>query len=93
MFNFIRDGGAMSVIMYPGSIEGTKKRQKEFVEFLKDQNVAINRIESGAFQKSGTGISTVRLDFSNIQQPKDFDLNQDEDEDLAPQEMAESMSI
>lgn len=70
MFQFIRPGGALSIIMSTGWLEGKTKAHAQFKEFLATQDVAVTAIEAGAFAASGTTVPTVRLDFSNVNVPR-----------------------
>lgn len=70
MLQFIRPGGALSVIMSTGWLEGKTKTHAQFKEFLATQDVNVTAIEAGAFKESGTVVPTVRLDFSNVNVPR-----------------------
>lgn len=70
MLQFIRPGGALSVIMSTGWLEGKTKMHAQFREFLATQDVTVAAIEAGAFRESGTTVPTVRLDFRNVNAPR-----------------------
>jgi len=70
MFQFIRPGGALSVIMSTAWLEGKTKAHRQFKEFLETQDVTVTAIEAGAFKESGTTVSTVRLDFREVNVPR-----------------------
>lgn len=70
MLQFIRPGGALSVIMSTSWLEGKTRAHAQFKEFLATQNVAITQIEAGAFKESGTPVPTVRLDFREVNVPR-----------------------
>ena len=70
MLQFIRPGGALSVIMSTAWKDGRTKAHAEFKEFLASQNVTITPIEAGAFRESGTMVPTVRLDFKEVNAPR-----------------------
>ena len=70
MLQFIRPGGALSVIMSTSWLEGKTKAHAQFKEFLATQDVTVTAIEAGAFQESGTGVPTVRLDFRDVNVPR-----------------------
>lgn len=70
MFQFIRPGGALSIIMSTAWVEGKTKAHAEFKEFLATQDVTVTQIEAGAFKESGTPVPTVRLDFRGVNVPR-----------------------
>ena len=70
MLQFIRPGGALSVIMSTSWLEGKTKAHAQFKEFLATQNVKVTAIEAGAFKESGTVVPTVRLDFRDVNAPR-----------------------
>lgn len=70
MFNFVEDGGAMSVIMSTGWVTGTSTKHRQFREFLAEQNVTISEIAAGAFKASGTSVPTMKLQFTDCQNPQ-----------------------
>jgi len=70
MFQFIRPGGALSIIMSTAWLEGKTKAHAQFKEFLATQNVTVRQIEAGAFKESGTPVPTVRLDFRKVNVPR-----------------------
>ena len=70
MLQFIRPGGALSVIMSTGWLEGKTKVHAQFKEFLGTQDVTVTAIEAGAFKESGTVVPTVRLDFRDVNVPR-----------------------
>lgn len=70
MFQFIRPGGALSIIMSTAWLEGKTKAHAQFKEFLATQNVTVTEIEAGAFKESGTPVPTVRLDFREVNVPR-----------------------
>lgn len=70
MFQFIRPGGALSVIMSTAWLEGKTKAHRQFKEFLETQDVTVTAIEAGAFKESGTTVATVRLDFREVNVPR-----------------------
>ena len=70
MFQFIRPGGALSIIMSTAWLEGKTKAHVQFKEFLATQDVTVTRIEAGAFKESGTSVPTVRLDFRQVNVPR-----------------------
>lgn len=70
MLQFIRPGGALSVIMSTAWKDGRTKAHAEFKEFLASQNVTITPIEVGAFRESGTMVPTLRLDFKEVNVPR-----------------------
>lgn len=70
MLQFIRPGGALSVIMSTGWIEGRTKVHAQFKEFLATHDVTVTAIEAGAFKESGTVVPTVRLDFRDVNVPR-----------------------
>lgn len=69
MFNFLKPGGSLSVIMSTGWQSSMQKAHVEFREFLATQNVSAHPIEAGAFDPSGTSVPTIRLDFADYQIP------------------------
>lgn len=70
MLQFIRPGGALSVIMSTAWLEGKTKVHAQFKEFLATQDVTVTAIEAGAFKESGTVVPTVRLDFRDVNVPR-----------------------
>lgn len=70
MFQFIRPGGALSIIMSTAWLEGKTKAHAQFKEFLATQDVTVTQIEAGAFKESGTPVPTVRLDFREVNVPR-----------------------
>lgn len=70
MLQFIRPGGALSVIMSTSWLEGKTKAHAQFKEFLATQDVTVTAIEAGAFKDSGTTVPTVRLDFRAVNVPR-----------------------
>lgn len=84
MLQFIRPGGALSVIMSTAWADGRTKAHAQFKEFLASHNVTITPIEAGAFRESGTTVPTVRLDFKEVNAPR---LAQDFQYDPAPEEV------
>jgi len=70
MLQFIRPGGALSVITSTSWLDGKTKAHAQFKEFLATQDVTVTAIEAGAFQESGTGVPTVRLDFRDVNVPR-----------------------
>lgn len=86
MFQFIRPGGALSIIMSTAWLEGKTKAHSQFKEFLATQDVKVMAIEAGAFKESGTPVPTVRLDFREVNVPRaavDFQY------EIAPEAVAE----
>lgn len=93
MFQFVRPGGALSVIMSTGWIASEQQKHVQFREFLASQDVEYTNIESGAFKSSGTSFPTVRLDFTNCHKPSLDQLSADgaesgEDEEQETMTMA-----
>jgi methylase of polypeptide subunit release factors len=70
MFQFIRPGGALSIIMSTAWLEGKTKVHAQFKEVLVSQDVTVTQIEVGAFKESGTPVPTVRLDFREVNVPR-----------------------
>lgn len=70
MLQFIRPGGALSVITSTSWLDGKTKAHAQFKEFLATQDVTVTAIAAGAFQESGTGVPTVRLDFRDVNVPR-----------------------
>lgn len=70
MFQFIRPGGALSIIMSTAWLEGKTKAHAQFKDFLATQDVTVTAIEAGAFAESGTTVPTVRLDFRHVNVPR-----------------------
>jgi predicted RNA methylase len=70
MLQFVRPGGALSVIMSTSWLEGKTKAHAHFKEFLANQDVTVTPIEAGAFKESGTSVPTVRLDFRGVNVPR-----------------------
>ncbi len=70
MLQFIRPGGALSVIMSTSWLEGKTKAHAQFKAFLATQDVTVTAIEAGAFKESGTTVPTVRLDFRDVNVPR-----------------------
>lgn len=70
MLQFIRPGGALSVIMSTSWLEGKTKAHAQFKDFLATQDVTVTAIEAGAFKESGTVVPTVRLDFRDVNVPR-----------------------
>ncbi len=70
MLQFIRPGGALSVIMSTAWTDGRTKVHADFKNFLVSQNVTVTPIEAGAFRESGTTVPTVRLDFKDVNVPR-----------------------
>ena len=70
MFQFIRPGGALSVIRSTAWLEGRTKAHVQFKQFLATQDVTVTSIEAGAFKESGTTVPTVRLDFREVNVPR-----------------------
>jgi predicted RNA methylase len=70
MLQFIRPGGALSVIMSTSWLEGKTRAHAQFKEFLATQDVVVTQIEAGAFKESGTPVPTVRLDFRAVNVPR-----------------------
>lgn len=71
MLQFVRPGGALSVIMSTSWLEGKTKAHSQFKEFLATQDVTVTGIEAGAFKESGTTVPTVRLDFRDVNVPRE----------------------
>jgi predicted RNA methylase len=83
MLQFIRPGGALSVIMSTAWLEGKTKAHAQFKEFLATQEVTVTAIEAGAFKESGTVVPTVRLDFRDVNVPRaaeDFHYQVDQEQ-------------
>lgn len=70
MLQFIRPGGALSVIMSTAWLEGKTKAHAQFKDFLATQDVTVTAIKAGAFKESGTVVPTLRLDFRNVNVPR-----------------------
>jgi predicted RNA methylase len=69
MFKFLKSGGSLSVIMSTGWQSSTQRKHAEFKTFLATQNVSATQIDAGTFSESGTIVPTLRMDFSNYQDP------------------------
>lgn len=82
MFQFLRPGGALSVIMSPAWLEGKTRAHVQFKEFLDSQNVTLSHLEAGTFKESGTNVPSVRLDFRDVNVPR---ADEDFQYDSAPQ--------
>lgn len=83
MLQFIRTGGALSVIMSTAWLEGKSKAHAQFKEFLATQDVTVTAIEASAFKESGTVVPTVRLDFRDVSVPRaaeDFHYQVDQEQ-------------
>ncbi len=61
MWEFLREGGCLSVLMSTSWIGGSQRRQALFQEFLEQHGASIERVEPGAFKESGTNVAVTHV--------------------------------
>lgn len=61
MWEFLSEGGCLSVLMSTSWIGGSQRRQALFQEFLERHCASIERVEPGAFKESGTNVAVTHV--------------------------------
>lgn len=61
MWHFLKPGGALSVVMSPGWLDGSQRRHREFKAFVAANEGIVRPLPPGTFAASGTNIATVHV--------------------------------
>ncbi|EGR3454015.1 class I SAM-dependent methyltransferase [Vibrio parahaemolyticus] len=61
MFNHLDIGGRLVTIASDGAVNGTRRIQREFQEWLKGLGASVTSCKEGTFSESGTQVKTVKI--------------------------------